>query len=86
MNLQRAVLAAALVFVVSVSLGGTERDVPLEVADETAEMNGSARSRFPLTSFRTDATMLTQILWQIATGCTWKRATIMKQSKQGRSG
>ena len=37
MNLQRAVLAAALVFVVSVSLGGTERDIPLEVADETAE-------------------------------------------------
>ena len=37
MNLQRAVLAAALVFVVSVSLGGTERDVPLKVADETAE-------------------------------------------------
>jgi hypothetical protein len=36
-NLQRAVLAAALVFVVSVSLGGTERNVPLEVADETAE-------------------------------------------------
>jgi hypothetical protein len=37
MNLQGAVLAAALTSVVSVSLGGTETNVQLEVADETAE-------------------------------------------------
>jgi hypothetical protein len=37
MNLQGAVLAAALTSVVSVSLGGTETNVRLEVADETAE-------------------------------------------------
>ena len=37
MNLQGAVLAAALACVVSVSLGGTETNVQLEVADETAE-------------------------------------------------
>ena len=37
MNLQGAVLAAALASVVSVSLGGTETNVRLEVADETAE-------------------------------------------------
>ena len=37
MNLQGAVLAAALASVVSVSLGGTETNVRPEVADETAE-------------------------------------------------
>ena len=37
MNLQCAVLATALASMVSVSLGGTQTDVPLEVADETAE-------------------------------------------------
>ena len=37
MNLQGAILAAALASIVSVSLGGTQTDVPLEVADETAE-------------------------------------------------
>jgi hypothetical protein len=37
MNLQGAVLAAALTSVVSVSLGGTETNVRLEAADETAE-------------------------------------------------
>jgi hypothetical protein len=37
MNLQGAVLAAALASVVSVSLGGTETNLRLEVADETAE-------------------------------------------------
>ena len=37
MNLQGAILAAALASVVSVSLGGTQTDVPLKVADETAE-------------------------------------------------
>jgi hypothetical protein len=37
MNLQSAVLAAALASVVSVSLGGTETNVRPEVADETAE-------------------------------------------------
>jgi hypothetical protein len=37
MNLQSAVLAAALTSVISVSLGGTETNVQLEVADETAE-------------------------------------------------
>ena len=37
MNLQGAVFAAALASVVSVSLGGTETNVRLEVADETAE-------------------------------------------------
>jgi hypothetical protein len=30
--------------------------------------------------------MLTQTLWQIAAGCTWKRATIMNRSKRDRSG
>ena len=37
MNLQGAVLAAALASIVSVSLGGTETNVRMEVADETAE-------------------------------------------------
>ena len=37
MNLPGAVLAAALTSVVSVSLGGTETNVQLEVADEKAE-------------------------------------------------
>jgi hypothetical protein len=37
MNLRGAVLAAALASLVSVSLGGTETNVQLEVADETAE-------------------------------------------------
>jgi hypothetical protein len=37
MSLQGAVLAAALGSMVSVSLGGIQTDVPLEVADETAE-------------------------------------------------
>jgi len=37
MNLQCAVLAAALVSVVSVSLGGTETNIRPDVADETAE-------------------------------------------------
>jgi hypothetical protein len=37
MNVQCAVLAIVLASVVSISLGGTETDVPLEVADETAE-------------------------------------------------
>jgi hypothetical protein len=37
MNLQGAVLAAALTSVVSVSLGGTETNVRPELADETAE-------------------------------------------------
>jgi hypothetical protein len=37
MNLQGAVLAAALACVVSVSLGGTETNVRPEVAAETAE-------------------------------------------------
>jgi len=37
MNLQGAVLAAALASVVSVSLGGTETNVRPELADETAE-------------------------------------------------
>ena len=37
MNVQCAVLVTALASVVSVSLGGTETNVPLEVADETAE-------------------------------------------------
>src|SRR6476620_7693089 len=37
MNLQGAVLAAALASAVSVSLGGTEKNVRQEVADETAE-------------------------------------------------
>jgi hypothetical protein len=37
MNLQGAVLAAALTSAVSVSLGGSETNVRLEVADETAE-------------------------------------------------
>ena len=37
MNLQGAVLAAALASVVSVSLGGTETNVRPEAADETAE-------------------------------------------------
>ena len=37
MNLQSAVLAAALGSMVSVSLGGTETNVRPEVADETAE-------------------------------------------------
>jgi hypothetical protein len=37
MNLQGTVLAAALASAVSVSLGGTETNVRLEVADETAE-------------------------------------------------
>jgi hypothetical protein len=37
MNLQGAFLAAALASVVSVSLGGTETNVRLEVADETTE-------------------------------------------------
>ena len=37
MNLQCAVLAAALASVVSVSLGGTETNIRPEVADETAE-------------------------------------------------
>ena len=37
MNLQCAVLAAALASAVSVSLGGTETNVRLEDADETAE-------------------------------------------------
>ena len=37
MNLQGAVLVAALASIVSVSLGGTETNVRMEVADETAE-------------------------------------------------
>src|SRR6478735_3743065 len=37
MNLQGEVLAIALASVVSVSLGGIETDVPLDVAEETAE-------------------------------------------------
>jgi hypothetical protein len=37
MNLQGAVLAAAMASVVSVSFGGTETNVRLEAADETAE-------------------------------------------------
>src|SRR6476469_10376760 len=37
MNVRCAVLATVLASVVSVSLGGTEKNVPLEVADETAE-------------------------------------------------
>ena len=37
MSLQGAILAAALGSIVSVSLGGTQPDVPLEVADETTE-------------------------------------------------
>src|SRR4029077_8988118 len=48
--------------------------------------NGNAHYPLPLTLFRMAATMLTQTLWQIAAGCTSKRATIMKQSKQDRSG
>ncbi len=37
MNLQGAILAAALASMVSVSLGGTDTNLPLEVAEETAE-------------------------------------------------
>src|SRR5438045_9477601 len=37
MNLQGAILAAALASMVSVSLGGTDSNLPLEVAEETAE-------------------------------------------------
>jgi hypothetical protein len=36
MNLRRAVLAATLASMISVSLGGTQTDVPVEPADETA--------------------------------------------------
>jgi hypothetical protein len=48
--------------------------------------NGNADCPLPRTLFRMVATMLTQPLWSIATGCTSKRATITKQSKQDRSG
>ena len=37
MNFRRAVLAATLASLVSITLGGTQTDVPLEPADETAE-------------------------------------------------
>ena len=37
MNFRRAVLAATLASLVSITLGGTQTDVPLELADETAE-------------------------------------------------
>ena len=37
MNLQGAILAAALASMLSMSLGGTDTNLPLEVAEETAE-------------------------------------------------
>ena len=87
MNLQCAVLAAALASVVSVSLGGTEEIYGPEVADETAEDEWEVLALdFHLP--RSERTRLCQPkpCGRSATGCTSKHATIMKQSKQGRSG
>ena len=87
MNVRCAVSGTALALIGSVSLGGTETDVPLDVAGKNSgKRMGMLSIHFHCTLFRMAATMLTQTLWQIAAGCTSKRATIMKQSKQGRSG
>jgi len=86
MNLQGAILAAALASKVSVSLGGTDTIFRWKSPRKQRKPNGNTHYPFPLTSRRTAATMLIQTLSQIAGGCISKRATIMKQSKQDRSG
>ena len=86
MNLRRAVLAATLASLVSITLGGTQTDVPLEPADETAESAWECSLSTSTYFVQNGRDYANPTLSRIMTGCTSKRATITKQSKQGRFG